>query len=48
MQAWDEKCKTNFCTQISGCGGMIALVDKETAKADGHRWEVPCAKEEKA
>ena len=46
-EPWDEKWKTNCRTRIKGCDGMIALVSKKTAKADGALWEVKCAKEEK-
>ena len=46
-EPWDEKWKTNCRTRIKGCGGVIALVSRNTAKADGALWEVKCAKEEK-
>lgn len=46
-EPWDEKWKTNCRTRIKGCDGMIALVSKNTAKAEGALWEVRCAKEEK-
>jgi hypothetical protein len=46
-EAWDEKWKTNCRTRIKGCDGVIALVRKNTAKAEGALWEVRCAKEEK-
>lgn len=46
-EPWDEKWKTNCRTRIKGCDGVIALVSKNTAKADGALWEVRCAKEEK-
>jgi hypothetical protein len=45
-QPWDEKWKTNCRSRIKGCDGVIALVSKNTAKADGALWEVRCAKEE--
>ena len=45
-EPWDEKWKTNCRTKIKGCDGMIALVSKKTASADGALWEVKCAKEE--
>jgi hypothetical protein len=41
--AWKERCRS----RIKGCDGVIALVSKNTAKADGARWEVKCAREEK-
>jgi hypothetical protein len=46
-EPWDEKWKTNCRTRIKGCDGVIAMVSKNTAKADGQLWEVKCAKEEK-
>ena len=45
-EPWDEKWKTNCRTKIKGCDGMIALVSKKTANADGALWEVKCGKEE--
>lgn len=46
-EPWDERWKTNCCTKIRGCDGMITLVSKNTASASGARWEVACAKSEK-
>ena len=46
-ERWDEKWKTNCRTRIKGCDGVIALVSKTAAKAEGALWEVSCAKEEK-
>ena len=46
-EPWDEKWKTNCRTRIKGCDGVIALVSKNTHKAEGALWEVSCAKEEK-
>ena len=45
-EPWSEKWKTQCRTKIKGCDGMIALVSKRTAKADGQLWEIKCAKEE--
>lgn len=45
-EPWDEKWKTNCRTRIKGCDGVIVLVSKNTAKAEGALWEVQCAKEE--
>ncbi|MGE5400457.1 MAG: hypothetical protein ACM3S2_08645, partial [Ignavibacteriales bacterium] len=33
--------------RIKGCDGVIALLSKNTAKADGEKWEMNCANEEK-
>lgn len=41
--AWKEKCRT----KIKGCDGFIALLSRYTANADGARWEMQCAKDEK-
>lgn len=46
-EPWDEKWKTNCRTHIRGCDAVIALVSKNTAKAEGALWEVWCAKEER-
>src|SRR6266852_627593 len=46
-EPWDEKWKTNCRIRVKGCDGVIALVSKNTAKADGELWEIRCAKEEK-
>lgn len=46
-QPWDEKWKTNCRTRIKGCDGVIVLISKTTANADGALWEIKCAKEEK-
>jgi len=45
-EPWDSAWKTKCRTKIKGCDGMIALVSKNTAAADGQRWEVACAKDE--
>lgn len=45
-QPWDTQWKTNCCTKIRGCDGMIALVSKNSQSASGQLWEVKCAKEE--
>jgi Thoeris protein ThsB, TIR-like domain len=45
-EPFDEKWKTQCRSRVKGCDGMIALVSKNTAKADGAIWEVKTAKEE--
>lgn len=45
-EPWDENWKTNCRTKIKGCDGVIALVSKKTAGAEGALWEVKCGKEE--
>lgn len=46
-EPWDEKWKTNCRIKIKGCDGVIALLSKKTYNADGARWEMKCANEEK-
>ena len=41
--SWKDKCRT----RIKGCNGVIALISNETKKADGARWEIRCAEEER-
>ena len=44
-EPWDAKWKTNCRSRIKGCDGVIALISKNTAKADGQLWEIQCAYE---
>ncbi len=46
-QPFDEKWKTQCRVVIKGCDGVIALLSKNTARADGARWEMQCAVEER-
>lgn len=46
-EPFDEKWKTNCRSRIKGCDGAIALISKNTKKADGELWEIDCAKSEK-
>lgn len=43
---WDYQWKTNCRSRVKGCDGMVALVSKNTARADGQLWEIQCAYEE--
>ena len=45
-EPWDDKWKTRCRTRIKGCDGVIAMVSKNTATADGQRWEIWCSKDE--
>jgi hypothetical protein len=45
-EPWDEKWKTNCRSRVKGCDGVIALISKNTANADGELWEIKCADEE--
>lgn len=44
---YDTQWKTNCRTRVKGCDGVIALISKNTAKADGELWEIQCAYDEK-
>ncbi|EOA8345513.1 hypothetical protein GQK92_RS12850 [Enterococcus hirae] len=46
-QPWNDSWKTRCRTKIKGCDGVIAIVTKNTMNADGERWEIKCASEEK-
>ena len=46
-QPWDSQWKTNCRTKIKGCDGMIAIVTSNSINADGQRWEINCANEER-
>ena len=46
QEPWDEKWKTNCRARVKGCDGVIALISKDTAHADGALWEIKCADEE--
>ena len=43
---WDNAWKTQCRKRIKGCHGVIILVSKNTAKANGALWEIKCAHEE--
>lgn len=45
-EPWDSSWKTRCRTRIKGCNGVIALISKNTAKAEGALWEMNCAVEE--
>lgn len=45
-EPFSEKWKTQCREVIKGCDGVIAFLSKETATADGARWEMRCAVEE--
>ena len=46
-EPWDAKWKTNCRSKIKGCDGLIALLSKKTWNADGAKWEMQCAKDER-
>jgi hypothetical protein len=46
-EPWDDSWKTRCRTRIKGCDGVIALLSKNTARAEGALWEMKCAVEEK-
>ena len=43
---WDYQWKTNCRTRVKGCDGLVALISKNTAKAEGQLWEIQCAYDE--
>ena len=43
---WDEEWKKNCRSRIRGCDGTIAMISKNTAKADGQLWEIKTSLEE--
>ena len=45
-EPWGTQWRTNCRTRIKGCDGVVALISKNTAKADGQLWEIKCAYEE--
>lgn len=46
-EPWDSKWKTNCRTRIKGCDGVIALLSRNSLSADGQKWEIICAKDER-
>jgi hypothetical protein len=45
-EPWDDSWKTRCRARIKSCDGAIVLVSKNSAKADGQRWEAKAIKEE--
>lgn len=45
-EPWDVNWKTNCRSRVKGCDGVIALISKNTANADGELWEIKCAYDE--
>ena len=45
-QPWDTNWKTNCRSRVKGCDGVVGLISKNTAKADGQLWEIECAYDE--
>lgn len=46
-EPFDEKWKTRCRSVIKGCDGVIALLSTNTSRAEGARWEISCAIEER-
>lgn len=46
-EPWDAQWKTFCRSRIRGCDGVIGLISKNTANADGQVWEIQCAYDEK-
>lgn len=45
-EPYDSNWKEHVRTRIKGSNGVIALLSKNTPKADGELWEIQCAVEE--
>ena len=45
-EPWDNAWKTRCRSRIKGCAGVIAMISKNTASADGQLWEIKCAQDE--
>ena len=43
---WDSQWKTNCRSRVKSCDGLVALISRHTADADGELWEIHCAFEE--
>lgn len=46
-EPWDNQWKTRCRQRIKGCDGVIALLSRNSLKADGQKWEITCAKGER-
>lgn len=46
-EPWDSEWKTNCRTRIKVCDGVIALLSRNSLSADGQKWEITCAKDER-
>jgi hypothetical protein len=46
-EPYDSEWKDHVRTRIRGSDGVIALLSKNTPKADGEIWEIQCAIDEK-
>ena len=46
-EAFDERWKTQCRSKIRGCDGVLALLSPRTWRADGARWEMWCAFDER-
>lgn len=44
---WDREWKTKCHTRSKSCDGVIALLNRNSVSADGQKWEIICAKDEK-
>lgn len=46
-QPWSNQWKTKCRTKIKGCDGVLAIITSNSMNADGERWELKCASEER-
>lgn len=46
-EPWENNWKTRCRSKMKGCDGVIALISKNTSNAEGAKWEMHCAVEQK-
>jgi hypothetical protein len=46
-EPWDREWKTRCRSRIKGCDGVVALLSRNSLNADGQKWEITCAREER-
>lgn len=42
-EPWSNSWKTNCRERINQCSGLIGIVSRNSARADGQLWEIKCA-----
>lgn len=47
QEPWSSSWKTNCRERIKQCDGVVAFLSRNTPNADGARWEIKCALEER-
>jgi len=46
--SWDPSWKEECRSKVTECAGVIALITNHILRADGQRWEIECAYENRA